>query len=182
MITKARFPRSQEKFTPPPPKTPRQKRQRVSCKFHLDVRQEAPELIQLVLTLLVFWSWVLLVPSFQVCLGASDGAPELAFASWPLGHLIISAAYSSPTTRARKQDAWRKFSARPNWVHALQKGVSRRYQSYRHNYTCELTDTVKFRWVSDKGKNAQYKSYKKGPTADAHPARRNKLLSTFLIQ
>ena len=40
--------------------------------------------IRLVLTVLVFWSGVLLVPGTQLRLGASDCAHELASASWPL--------------------------------------------------------------------------------------------------
>ena len=40
-----------------------------------------PELIQHVLTVLVFWSQVRLVPGSQLRLEASDGAPQLACAS-----------------------------------------------------------------------------------------------------
>ena len=43
--------------------------------------------IQLVLTLLVFWSGCCSRPG-----SASDCAPELACASWPLGHVLGSAA------------------------------------------------------------------------------------------
>ena len=41
--------------------------------------KEPPWLIQHLLTVLVFWSRVLLVPYFQLHLGASNCAPELAF-------------------------------------------------------------------------------------------------------
>ena len=42
------------------------------------------------------------MPSSKLRLGASDVAPELASASWPLGHLLGSAAHSSPTIHAKK--------------------------------------------------------------------------------
>ena len=40
-------------------------------------------------------------PNFQLRLGVSDCAPELAFASRVLGHLLGSAAHSSPTILAK---------------------------------------------------------------------------------
>ena len=37
-------------------------------------------------------------PSFQLRLGAPDCAPELAIATWPVGHFPGSAAHNYPTT------------------------------------------------------------------------------------
>ena len=54
------------------------------------VSKKNPGLIQLVLTGLAFSPWVLLVAGLQLRQGSSDCAPELAFASGLLGHLLGS--------------------------------------------------------------------------------------------
>ena len=55
-----------------------------------------------------FLVWTQLVPNSQLQLGASDCAPQLAFAAHFLGHLLGSAAHSSPPS-VHKRDAQHKF-------------------------------------------------------------------------
>ena len=64
----------------------------------LNISERPLGLIQLMLTVLVFWFLVLLVPPLPAF---SDCAPELAFASWPLAHLLGSAAHSLPNNGAK---------------------------------------------------------------------------------
>ena len=73
---------------------------------------KSPGLLQHVPTVLVFWSWVLLLPGFDLGLGASDCSPGLAFSSTGPWTLLGSAARSSPTIRAKTGRTAHVFTAR----------------------------------------------------------------------
>ena len=69
--------------------------------FWVDVSFLTSGLIQLVLILLVFRLHVLPVPRLPaLSMSLRLHAPELALASWPLGHMLGAAVHSSPTTHA----------------------------------------------------------------------------------
>ena len=76
------------------------------------IRERPPGLLQDVLTVLVFWSWILLLPRLP------PSSQSLRLFPWasillygPLGHWLGSAAHSSPITRAKTGRSAHVFTA-----------------------------------------------------------------------
>ena len=72
---------------------------------------KTPGLIQHVLTVLVFWSWVLLRHRLRAAFQNLRLFPWTSILLWALGHLLGSAARSSPTARAKTGCTAQVFTA-----------------------------------------------------------------------
>ena len=94
---------------------------------------KTPELSLLVLTVLVFWSGCRWCP---LHLGDSDCPPEPAFAAWPLGHLLGSAAHSSPTTHLKPGQ--HKFLQHNRAVHKDRHTHTHTRTYHTHNDSCSM--------------------------------------------
>ena len=69
-----------------------------SSRSDLQILRQRPGLVQLVLTVLAFWSWVMLVPRLLASFKGLRLCPWTSmFALWPLGHRLGSAAHTSHT-------------------------------------------------------------------------------------